>query len=262
MAVNQRHVAGAGGNAGQVVGAHNDGGSGGAQPVDDVQKAMLGVGIQAVHGLVQQQYRRPGRNGPRQQRQPPLAAGKLADGTAAQIHQANGSQGFGGGFAVGPAVGAEQAPLRRQPHQRHIPHRHREVPVHLLQLGHEADLFPHPRAGAAVHQSLARVRFHQPHHRLEQGRLAAPVGANHAGQAAGRNGERHSVQRQDGAVPHRQVFKGHGLRRLALVGVRLAGPRMGMAVNGERLWHRATVGTSHRQPAARDFRRPELGTAA
>ena len=215
-----------------------------------------------------------------------MASGQLADAALSQIDQAHGGQSLGGGLAIGPAVPAEQAALRREAHHGHVPDGHGKVPVDLLQLGHETDVLAHLRAGLALDEDAAGIEIYQPDHCLEQGGLAAAVGADHARQAAAFHGERHVVQGADRSIADADPLEADDLRGGAGVGVGLPVPRVGMAVLGVVvgvarrrvemvvlgvsvpgvvvcgcLPHGSRRGTSRRRREARGSRRRAPGTA-
>ena len=79
-----------------------------------------------------------------------------------------------------------------------------------------------------VLSEIGAVRREQPHQRLEQGRLAGAVGADHGDLAAVRDGQRDVVECEPTAVQHGHVSQVEAGRRAG----RPSGPRVGLRPAG------------------------------
>ena len=139
---------------------------------------MLYAGIEAGEWLVEQQQLRPTRDRARHQHSSPLPAGQLADLPRGELGEADLFEGVLRRRAIAARPTAERTHPAVAAHPHDVEDGDREVPVHLLDLGHVGDLGARLGDRAVERAHLATQRLDQTEDRLEQCRFPGAVRAH------------------------------------------------------------------------------------
>ena len=145
---------------------------------------MLGGGVEADQGLIEEQQVGFLGEGAGDQHAPLLAAGELADLAASEVGKLDLFQCGRHGLAVGVAGAAQEADAAIAAHHDDIADSSGKVPIDDLRLGRVADATADRSDGLAEELDAAAPGFEQAEERLDQGGLSGAVRPGEADERA------------------------------------------------------------------------------